>query len=633
MDPFDRLLYAYRRGLLVPFTGGGLSAGDNGCPLWARFVANMERQAGTDRELADRRGDLAQRAAHAVRRLRYRQSPDALARAVRRALKPPQGEPPPQSRALAKVQWPLVVTTNYDDLYLAAVEHERRKRLPIQRLLDKEIAAAPLVLLGRSRLDCQRVLASLRQVDEPILWALQGFVGGQDAELAISDKWYTAKVKELEEELVVGHAEYRRVAFRAEHFRRAIAEVFRSCSFLFLGSSLGEPYFLNLFDEIIELYGQSPMEHFAVMARDSCDTHFLSTNLGIAVHEIADHEALPAWLEKLSTHLTGKPTATTTWTHRTALPYSSELRIVQGPLPKRPARGESIAFSAGGHKATPTVGKSAAAFLKREYGLRNEDQEQALLEGRPTMVYRFPGSDLYTVNARLHPFQPEGALRCPSNVHDWPVDPSGRRRNVGGRRRRDLRLLGPAVRDLMAVVHNDGVKRVRVMLLAAGKLRAFGRSYAFNEMVRGYVGWLRSLPLGTVAAGLVIHVTAPEVIVDLTSRRIDLEERFVLDGLGVWIEILTRRGETNRLPRRLSPQALIRDVLLELDITDSAWEIDLTPRPSLSWQPWRLPDIETWEAWARQQVGGDVAPDGGLTVERLGVVSGSTIRLRQLERC
>jgi hypothetical protein len=73
--------------------------------------------------------------------------------------------------------WPIVLTTNYDDLYVAAAQSAHLDRNP--RLHDAERLQVPLLLLGRSASDCQRVLTSLRRPDVPILWTLQGFVGGQ----------------------------------------------------------------------------------------------------------------------------------------------------------------------------------------------------------------------------------------------------------------------------------------------------------------------------------------------------------------------------------------------------------------------------------------------------------------------
>ncbi len=167
-----RLVTAYDRGLLVPFLGAGMSRPT--CPLWSGFVAGLERMAGDvcpgD---AGASGALVRRAARATRRLRH--DPDrSLADVVRATLSPSPQATPPQLRALARVPWPLVLTTNYDDLYLAAAH-------AVSRDAERDRETLPYRLLGRSSDDCHRVLMSLRRPDLPVVWHLQGFVGGQAA--------------------------------------------------------------------------------------------------------------------------------------------------------------------------------------------------------------------------------------------------------------------------------------------------------------------------------------------------------------------------------------------------------------------------------------------------------------------
>jgi hypothetical protein len=76
--------------------------------------------------------------------------------------------------------WPVVVSTNYDDLYVAAAHAAHLQRNPRLRAREDR-HDVPLILLGRSATDCQRVLTSPRQPDLRILWAVQGYAGGQAA--------------------------------------------------------------------------------------------------------------------------------------------------------------------------------------------------------------------------------------------------------------------------------------------------------------------------------------------------------------------------------------------------------------------------------------------------------------------
>jgi hypothetical protein len=85
------------------------------------------------------------------------------------------------------------------------------------------------------------------------------------------------------------------------YFRRCFGEVFRSRSFLFLGSSLSEEYFLNLFGETLELCGPSPVPHFAFLPKKlKIDSRFLAEQMNITVCQYKDHEELPELLAILN---------------------------------------------------------------------------------------------------------------------------------------------------------------------------------------------------------------------------------------------------------------------------------------------------------------------------------------------
>ena len=83
-------------------------------------------------------------------------------------------------------------------------------------------------------------------------------------------------------------------------FRRAFAEVFRSRSLLFLGSSLADQYLLNLFGETLELFGGNPFPHYALVLKRTTDPDFLRTRLNIFAYEYDSHDCLPELLEALA---------------------------------------------------------------------------------------------------------------------------------------------------------------------------------------------------------------------------------------------------------------------------------------------------------------------------------------------
>lgn len=97
-------------------------------------------------------------------------------------------------------------------------------------------------MAGQSAQDCHAVLRSLDVVAAPVRWALQGYVGARDLTLTEISEQRAAR---LERELVIGHQQYQTVINAQPHLRRAIAEVFRRRSLIFLGSGLQEDYLIR----------------------------------------------------------------------------------------------------------------------------------------------------------------------------------------------------------------------------------------------------------------------------------------------------------------------------------------------------------------------------------------------------
>jgi hypothetical protein len=303
-DLFPNLISAYDQGRLVPFLGAGASVG--GCTLWPEFVTNLERSIGIDLN-SPKTNDptlLIQRAARATLQIKYKfpNNRKRFTDIVRSALRVNPSGVPSSSAILARVWWPLVITTNYDDWFykLWNLEHVGKDLTPASKSYTVKEPWNRMVVCGRSRLDCHRVLASLRRPDNPIMWAVQGFLGGQAEFADSSEISLPPNLELLEQEVVIGHEEYRRESLTNQYFRRAFAEVFRSRSILFVGSNLSEQYFRALFDEIVEFQGANPTNHFALMKRDSVDREFLLYSYQIRVVEYEDHADLPGMLSNLT---------------------------------------------------------------------------------------------------------------------------------------------------------------------------------------------------------------------------------------------------------------------------------------------------------------------------------------------
>ena len=342
-----RLVSAYEQGRLVPFVGSGMSR--RACSDWPTLIASLEASAGVG-DGAGLDGDtardvLVRRANNAVRTLK-RDAPGAFAKAVRAALLSQEpGVPPvsPQVLALTQIWWPLALTTNYDNCYAAGFHHNFGSR--------------QLAVVGRGAVDCQRVLSSLSTAGRSLLWALQGYLSDLPCtELSSLVSPLAEDSLQLEEQLVVGHEEYRRITYRDLHFRRAFAEVFRQRSLLFLGAGLQESYLQELFGEVLEFYGPAARPHYAFVQAGEVDPAFMLARFQIVVVEYpkGKHGKVNQWLDRLAKQVRSPKQTPVSWCwgriHQDKAHWQNvpELEVVRGPLPARPQRAECLAVSAGG---------------------------------------------------------------------------------------------------------------------------------------------------------------------------------------------------------------------------------------------------------------------------------------------
>lgn len=589
-----RLVDAYERGTLVPFVGAGISRPQ--CSLWPEFVANLENEASIPavRPLGENvpTSSLVQRAGRAVRKLRQdaamapsarNASTDRLAEAVKRALwsqdrREPDGIPP-TAKALAQIWWPLVITTNYDDWFLGAwndaFAHTKHDRQVIERM----------EVCGRGSSDCERVLNSLRAPDNPLLWAIQGFIGGlaqPTADYGLP-QW---KRDELRSQLIVGHSEYRREAFRAAGFRRAFSEVFRSRSFLFVGSGLSEGYFDNLFDEVLELQGTLPHMHYALIKRGGMDRRFLRERFQIEAIEYDDHDSdPPAWLRRFHGFIARRPSRSISWGVRvrptgTATDAGPDLRIVRNPLPK-PRDGECLVLSAGmSEDERPLFSHQGIQAAKRHFTSLTEYDYETVGDPR---VFRFDGLPVFAAVAR--------DLR------------------LSGRDARDARVVSDVVGATLDATTAAGFSDVHMMLLAAGQRRVFAPYISLVQMVRGYARWKHAR--ADDLCRLTINVLDPGSLHLLAAGRLDLTEILALDRVRFWVEIWRTPSDIQRWLRFCAPNDTLETVLSEYDLPSSGWEAQIMPRPNKHAGP--MTSSET------------LLPQA--TVASIGLIPGSTLRI------
>jgi hypothetical protein len=310
MNPSDvlpRLVSLYKQGFLVPFIGSGMSSPI--CNSWDNFLTSLAQQVGMpvgEKAKGDESAPKYRLADRIVTRLAHI-PPDASAQIYRNALKnEKQSGTDTSTNELAKLYWPLVITTNYDDVYCAAAlaETKRRTKNFFGEQPRLESLGAPEIA-GRSIADCHKILRSLDSSCPPLLWAVQGYVGGIIEDPG-SFEVNRQKLNELARQIVVGHQQYQRAINDQPHFRRAFAEVCRRRSLLFLGSGIAEDYLLNLFGEVVHHHGLSPHGHYALFPESKSgevDKQFLTTRLGIVpvfYNERDGHVELRSFLKELA---------------------------------------------------------------------------------------------------------------------------------------------------------------------------------------------------------------------------------------------------------------------------------------------------------------------------------------------
>ena len=658
MSLTDELRYEYAEGRLVPFLGSGMSRPV--CSGWLDLVSGLEKVAsravGVDHvplpENVDETDDLGltRRAARALEQLRRQGGEQRAVAAVREALLvSATAEPPSSTTKLASLDWPLVLTTNYDDLYAAAV-HQRflHQRIGARPLTDDaERRTPPIEVVGRSPADCHRVLSALRRPAGPLLWALQGFLPGQ-AQITTRDAHGVTRREvwadyvsagsgmlrfsgpELERQLVVGHAEYRAVTMRSESFRRAFAEVCRSRSLFFLGSGMRDRYLLDLFSQIAELYGPSTQHHYAIVPRGVVDTMFMRRYFGIWAIEIANYDEIPEILGEV-----GSPANVSVGANRWSYSVrpaggrsATPLTVCAAPLTSRSTSSECVVVSGGGSGGWVRLSRGIRSFLI-DTGLlpkafRDSSNEVVGRCFRPVSGRRFTwmlkaehrgredGPTLLVARARLDAASALGRQLRPVAP---AADPLGRR-DRAGRVWRDLRLIKPVMAEVIDVAVEAGHGTVVSTLLASGSLRSFPSSFVLQEMIRAWVQTNHD------AVGLELHVTEDAILTDLRSGRLDVAYLLPRSEPGAgggssqrfWLEIV-EGASIERIPELRESSHGVRALLEEYWLDRHKWVFDVLPRPCLEWSPWDLEAIQAWES----------ETGSTMSLERLGVINGSTL--------
>jgi SIR2-like domain len=579
-----RLIATYESGRLVPFIGSGMS--QRICTDWATFIRQLENASGgakaarldskTPREV------LIRRANNAVRTLKLGAA-GAFAKAVREGLLSKGVDPqaiPPQTRVLAKLSWPLVLSTNYDNCYAAAFH----KRFPERHL----------AIVGRGVEDCQRVLTSLSTAGRSLLWALQGYL--KDLPYSHLPSIVTP---DLEAQLVVGHEEYRRVTYRALHFRRAFAEVFRQRSLLFLGAGIQESYLQELFGEVLEFYGPATRPHYAFIQKGEVDPDFMLARFQIVVVEYpkGKHDEVKRRLRRLVEEVSRPRRTPVSWgwgrverrneNNWTSVP---DLEVVRGPLPTKRAKRECLAVSAGGSRSEFFFSPGILEVMK------SWDSEEAMIrQTRNPYLGEDSKHHVYAVRAR------------------------------SGKDERSLAHIYQASLALFRHLNRKNYRCIRMGLLATGgkektgvsekrwMVRSYPERFSFIQTVRAWAAWRKTKPKRNCR--LALHVVLDFVYQDIASGRIDVLELLSCPDIRFFVEVVSAAGEVERRLFQAMPNLTLDLLVKDLQLTAAQWTLEVTPPPDLEQGPHALTGRRL-----RQ------------TIKELGVVPGGTVHFRRAVR-
>ncbi|WP_431819449.1 SIR2 family protein [Burkholderia sp. F1] len=558
-EEFDlhSLVAAYDRGTLVPFIGSGMSR--EICGTWGELIQGLERQA----ELPElpvedvSPEELTRRALAAVQWLK-RNGKD-IGCAVRKAVYVnPNAELPLSSTLLASLYWPLVCTTNYDDVYLRSVLHANRE-LPR--------------VLGRSERDCRRVMNHIAYPTDEVLWALQGFLEPDSSKIKCKVDVLT-DYKRLDSELVVGHREYRKATHRSPNFRRAFAEVYRTRSFLFLGSGLLEPYLRALFDEIVELAGPPVQPHFAIVEEGKFDPAFLREQYHILCETYPQHKhnMVSEWLKDLRDEINKTRPRITSWAYhlasrpkRPADRGTFEIRIGEHPVAVQET--EALATSWGRDIGNTGSARGAARYGSKKRG--NGNKQTSIDWLTDWVVQLASGENHYGVVAR-----------------DLVT---GQGSSKG---RRSPEAVRAAFHSFLNLATERQKQIAHVQLLGAGDCRVFSSWVALTQMARAYGEWFNKLEDKANALKVIVYVVDPLLVGMLTAGHVNIPEfLFAGNRLRLRVEIVDAAGDVEEHHRHVKSDETIGEVLSQLRRTTAEPRVYCHPAPTLNAAPKRFSHV------------------------------------------
>lgn len=567
MRDFDEVLPSFRAarraGKLVPFLGAGISRPE--CRGWPDFIQALYREFDESPGTAVRGDDpeglyrAADRVAAWLRLL----SPSERQAKLRQAL---HHQTPPklsdQAKALAEFVWPLILTTNYDEVVPLAY---RRNAVGTKE--------RPLLLLGRSPEDCAQVVRSLEALEAPIVWYLQGYVGDNGASRSLLD------------EVVIGHQHYQEAINAGTSFRRAFSEIYRRRSLLFIGSGLAESYFVNLIAESMFSLGPSPQPHYALFCDEDdngrLDPDFLAVRLGItpvrygkAYGEL--REALRQISRDATTTLHGPrapgltsvsyaiPRKSMAETSTPAEPSTLEVEIRNSHLPT-PTERTCVILSVGrdgqiGH-FVPGAGRQAKSVIKAYPGGRQWTREHV------AEIPGLPQGRMWRV--LLEKAETPIFLLAARELNDKPDDAA-----------RSLAAITEATHQALKEAEALGFTRALMGLLAAGPSRTDEPPYCLVAQlsgIRAFAAEPRERGAGLRSVG--IHIIDDHVWSALMQGRIPVLNLLNSELARVLVRVRAPGGSVEEFAVSVPHGHTIDDVLRMYRISGKNIEIEARPSP------------------------------------------------------
>ncbi|WP_224370038.1 SIR2 family protein [Hyalangium versicolor] len=613
-DILPHLASAYRRGILVPFIGSGMSVPT--CTGWLRFLLNLSKEAGVKvpQRAKDEKpnpplesADYYRLADKAVVGLSSYGTEKRI-RAYRKALNN-EGKHeghwiiPHQTEALARCSWPLVLTTNYDDLFIASRMKQsspgemagKSRTGSAARLQEEQLDETDIPeVLGRSVEDCHQVVRSLDSPTRPILWALQGFVGGQAAPLSqLEEHGVLDKPRRLAlaSQMVVGHQQYQHAINAHAHFRRAFAEVLSRRSLLFLGSGILEDYLVNLFGEISHHYGPGPHPHFALFIRSkeqTLDIQFLQKRLGIVPIFYEDHGDLPQMLGRLTDAV---------WHPRSPAPpkasrpvawmpdelgfslsdglqqpegSSRRLRLRYAPLkPPTAGNGECVILSVGRRPDNvPIHGSQARDFLDSAHRQRlirdtGAHRWKAFGKEEHSYAFRFAKAPIFAVAARI-----------PSKSKTLR-----RRRNEPEDERR-LDVIESAVATALRAADRAGFRHVCIGPVASGKFRLWDPIHPFVQTLAGIRRFFDEDEDPGIQL-IDLHVFAPSVWLAIVAGKVPVMEILSSKVMKIRVNVRDPSGDSETFAVTSSSPTHVGQLEELCGLVPDRWSAEVLPLMSL----------------------------------------------------